>query len=94
MKKFKTPKHPTQPLEIVDGIVRFKPNKIIDYLFAQGLLDLNKIAHMPFPDEDRTQLVQLLGYSVCGFCDLSFPSDEVKDKVWNNADKLRNKKEN
>lgn len=71
-------KHPIQPLEIDDhGVIRFKQNKIIGYLFESGKLSLNDIACMPFDQNDREQLWQLLGYSLSGYGDLSFVSDET-----------------
>lgn len=75
----KTKKHPIQPIELVDGVIRFKANKIINWLFESGKLDLNEIAVMDFPKEDRQQLAQLLGYSICGYADLSY----VNNKAWN-----------
>lgn len=71
-----------------DGVVRFKANRIIEWLFESGKLNLNEIACMDFPIEDRVQLAQLLGYSVSGFGDLSYvpkelvrECDEIADKV-------------
>lgn len=70
-------KHPMQPLiKDKEGVIRFKKNAIIDWMFQSGKLDLNEIAVLPFSDEDRTQLAQLLGYSICGFSDLSYVSDD------------------
>lgn len=66
-------KHPMQPIVWAkDGVIRFKENKIIDYLFRSGKLSLNEVAMMNFPREDQVQLAQLLGYSVSGFGDLSY----------------------
>lgn len=75
--------HPTQPLELDShGVLRFKGNKIIRYLFDTGKLDLNELGRITFfGDEDRVQLAQLLGYSLCGFGDLSYVSDEVYDRA-------------
>jgi len=75
--------HPMQPIYIDEhGTARFKPNKIIEWLFGQGLLDLNKIAIAAqdkpgFSKGDRMQLAQLLGYSVSGFGDLSYADKKV-----------------
>lgn len=73
-------KHPRQPIGLSEhGTIRFKPNKIIDWLFETGRADLNKIVTMGFPVEDMVQFWQLLGYSVSGFGDLSFvPEEEIK----------------
>jgi len=62
-------KHPIQPLELVDGILRFKANKLVRILFeTHPTMDLNRIACMDFSDEDREQLSQLMGgsFSYCG----------------------------
>ena len=75
-------KHPIQPIEKDDkGILRFKENKIIVYLFDHGLLDLNKLATLNFSDEDRQQLAQLLGYSLDGYGELSYVSDDAYEAV-------------
>ena len=71
----------TQPMQPIEwdghGVIRFKQNAIIYWLFCEGKLNLNEIAVQDFSDEDRMQLAQLLGYSVSGFGDLSYASDEV-----------------
>ena len=43
--------------------------------------DLNTLARMNFPREDWVQLAQLLGYSVSGFGDLSYVTDEDYEAV-------------
>jgi hypothetical protein len=69
--------HPQQPIERdAQGVPRFKANKIIDWLFETGKLDLNEVAVQGFPAEDRMQLAQLLGYSVGGYANLSYASAE------------------
>jgi hypothetical protein len=75
------PKHPTQPIvNDSQGVRRFKANKILKYLFENGNIDLNQIGRMAakgwFSDEDQVQLAQLIGYSVSGFGELSYVSDE------------------
>jgi hypothetical protein len=75
-------KHPMQPIELCgDGIVRFKPNRIVQFLvdWAQPRgMSLNDLARLPFDNEDRSQLAQLIGYSVSGFGELSYTdSDDV-----------------
>jgi hypothetical protein len=78
-------KHPIQRLyKDEHGTIRFQSNKIIEFLVDFGLLDLNQIARMPFPYEDREQLAQLLGYSLGGFAELSYVSDET----YNLAEKI------
>lgn len=70
-------KNPLQPVVIVDGIARFKENKIVSYLLDKGGLDMNLLAMEDFTDEDREQFAQLIGYSVSGFGSLSYASDEA-----------------
>jgi hypothetical protein len=75
-------KHPIQPLEKDDrDIVRFKENKIVRFLLDAGPYDLNQLAAMPFSQEDREQFAQLIGYSLCGFGELSYVSDETYNKT-------------
>ena len=72
------PKHPIQPLEIAeDGVLRFKANKIVQYLLDHGGIDMNKLAMLDFPREDREQFAQLIGYSHSGAGDLQYFSDET-----------------
>ena len=70
-------KHPTQPLgHDEDGVLRFKPNRIVRFLLDMGPFDMNKLAIMDFSREDRIQFAQLIGYSQAGFDELSYVSDE------------------
>lgn len=81
-----TSPHPDQPLYTdADGIVRFKPNKIVRFLLDAGPFDLNQLAAMEFDDEDHAQLAQLIGYSQCGFGDLSYVSDEAYERATSQA---------
>lgn len=69
-------KHPIQPLEKAkDGVVRFKPNAIVQHLLDKGGIDLNQLAMVEFSQEDREQFAQLIGYSLSGFGELSYVSD-------------------
>ena len=71
-------RHPVQTLEKdKHGILRFKKNKIVEFLLESGLYDLNKLAMMNFADEDYEQFAQLIGYSLNGFGELSYVSDET-----------------
>ena len=74
--------HPTQPLELDNhGTLRFKENKIVSFLLNAGPFDLNQLALMSFTNEDREQLAQLIGYSLSGFGDLSYVSDETYERA-------------
>ena len=69
--------HPVQPLEIDrDGVVRFKRNAIVRFLLDAGPFDMNQIACLPVSDEDRCQFAQLIGYSLSGYGELPYVSDE------------------
>lgn len=76
--------HPMQPIEMDDGVARFKENKIVRYLLTlttnAHLADMNTLAIIPFSVEDRVQFAQLIGYSVSGFGDLDYvPRDVVTE---------------
>jgi hypothetical protein len=64
-----------QPVEMAgDQVVRFKRNQIIcdmQELCAKHGLDLNEIACRDYSKDDRSQLMQLIGYSVSGYGNLS-----------------------
>ena len=66
-----------QPLVVVDGIVRFRANAIVRYLLDEGPFDMNAIGSLPFSQADREQFAQLIGYSLGGFGNLSYVSDET-----------------
>ena len=71
-------KHPVQPLYWDEhGIRRFKENAIVRFLLDAGPFDMNQLAMMPWSDEDREQFAQLIGYSLSGFGELSYVSDET-----------------
>lgn len=69
-------KHPIQPLQKDErGVMRFKTNHIVRYLLDQGGIDMNDLDRLDFPDEDREQFAQLIGYSLDGFSTLGYVSD-------------------
>lgn len=81
--------HPMQPLERDEaGVIRFKRNKIVEWLLSTGPLDLNAIAAKvmagQYSKDDYTQLMQLIGYSVSGFGNLS---DYVRKEAIRQADR-------
>lgn len=70
--------HPIQPLAADEhGVLRFKQNAIVRYLLDHGGIDLNQIAVLPFDNADREQFAQLIGYSLGGFGDLEYVSNET-----------------
>lgn len=85
------PKHPMQPLVRDGNVIRFKPNKLVRFLLDSGPFDLNQLAAMPFTDEDREQFAQLIGYSVAGFCELSYVSEKSVAFAHAEAEKMNRK---
>ena len=56
---------PMQPIETDgNGVRRFRKNAIVSYLLDNGGIDLNQLACIGFPQSDRDQFTQLIGYSV------------------------------
>lgn len=75
-------RHPTQPLSKDEhGTIRFKANKIVRHLLDHGGHDMNKLSMMNFSQEDREQFAQLIGYSLSGFGELSYVSDETYERA-------------
>jgi len=71
-------KQPIQPLYLdKHGTLRFKENKIVRYLLDNGEITLNGLARVDFPREDEEQFAQLIGYSLSGFGDISYVTDET-----------------
>lgn len=74
--------HPIQPVKIdMNGVLRFKANAIVVHLLANGGFDMNRLAALPFSDEDREQFAQLIGYSLSGFSELGYVSDETGESA-------------
>lgn len=70
-------KHPIQPIAPDErGTLRFKGNAIVRHLLDNGGIDMNKLAVLDFPQEDREQFAQLIGYSLSGYGDLPYVSNE------------------
>jgi hypothetical protein len=73
-------KQPIQPLALdIHGTLRFKENALVRYILDNGGIDMNHLAVQDFPQEDREQFAQLIGYSLSGFADLSYVTDETYD---------------
>ncbi|MBN8489618.1 MAG: hypothetical protein J0M20_18045 [Burkholderiales bacterium] len=81
-------KNPIQPLEEVQGVLRFKANAIVRHLLdTHPTCDMNKLACIGFSDDDRQQFAQLIGYSLSGYSDLrSYVSDEAYSAAAHMAD--------
>ena len=78
-------KHPIQPIINVNGIYRFKQNKIVRYLLDNGGIDLNQIAILAcegeFSKEEQSHFAQLIGYSVGGYADLSYVTNKEYERA-------------
>ena len=70
------------------GVHRFERNKIVEFLLNFGPFDRNQLAMMPFDQEDREQFAQLIGYSISGFGELSYVSDEAYELAAAESNKL------
>ena len=64
-------KHPIQYIK--DN--RFVGNDIVRYLLDNGGIGLNKLAILPFSNDDREQFAQLIGYSLSGYANLGYVSE-------------------
>lgn len=62
-----------------EGVVRFQTNELVNYLKNNYPGGLHALAGLNFSEEDYTQLMQLIGYSVSGFGELSLVSLSAKD---------------
>jgi hypothetical protein len=62
------------------GILRFRANRIVQYILDHSGIDMNKLSEVgPFDIEDREQFAQLIGYSVAGYGELPYVSDRSYD---------------
>ena len=78
---------PMQPLIWSEGVLRFKPNAVVRYLLDHGGLDMNTLAGLPFSNEDRRQFLQLIGYSLSGYGEYDYVSDEDYSRAEQQAPK-------
>lgn len=53
----------------------------MQHLLDNGGIGMNELARLPFPQEDREQFAQLIGYSICGFHELSYVSETLHAAV-------------
>lgn len=75
-------KHPLQPLVVdTNGTLRFQKNEIVRFLLDAGPFDLNMLAVQEYSNNDREQFAQLIGYSIGGFSELAYVSDETWAEV-------------
>lgn len=73
-------RHPIQGTEVDrHGTIRFRANAIVRRMLDEGPWTLNDIARWGCNDGDYEQLMQLIGYSLGGFCELACASQEAYD---------------
>ena len=71
-------KNPIQPIQLNEfDRPRFKQNAIVRYLLDSGMFSMNDIADLDVSNEDREQFAQLIGYTLDGFAELSYASDDT-----------------
>ena len=81
------PPHPIQPVICdAEGILRFKENEIVRFLFDAGQVDMNDLMQHNFSQQDREQFAQLIGYSLGGFEELSYVSYETAEVAYRMVD--------
>jgi hypothetical protein len=79
-------RHPIQPV-ITDqrGAYRFKANAVVAYLLefaSKRGCSMNDLARVNFDKDDRQQFAQLIGYSLSGYGEISYASDEVHETAF------------
>lgn len=76
------------------GTPRFRENRIVKYLLTYGPFDMNDFGEMFGGDEeyreDEEQFAQLIGYSVSGFGDLPYASEDIVNEADALAEELLN----
>lgn len=83
--------HPIQPVVVVDGVTRFQSNPLIKYLLSNGGIHQDDLCILyqtedGYTKDDYQQLMQLIGYSVCGYRDLHEADLLVYDTAQKMAD--------
>jgi len=88
-------KHPLQSIEASTNSAgnptyRFTENKLVRILFrTHPNLDMNMLMEIDDSSGDLEQLAQLIGYTVSGFSELTYVSDEAVVKADQACNKLR-----
>lgn len=85
-------KLPQQPLYMTNsGIARFVKNSIVDDLLdfaTRRGFGMNEIACREYTPEERMQFAQLIGYSLGGYGDLSYTTDESYNEAVQSCEQL------
>jgi hypothetical protein len=73
---------PLQPMgDDGRGVIRFRPNRIVQHLLDNGPFDLNDVAFLDVTNAEQMQFAQLIGYSVSGASSLSYFDDETREEM-------------
>jgi hypothetical protein len=85
-------KHTDQPLiKDEDNQIRFQSNPIVRWLLdTHPFADMNVLAVTPFDQEDREHFLQLIGYPLSGYSEISYVSDEAYQRAVEMADSIQN----
>jgi hypothetical protein len=75
---------------MIAGVQRFKVNEVVRHLCDTKQIDLNKLAieydDKKFSQRAYAEFNMALGYSVCGFADLSaFKDMEIENPLWSKS---------
>lgn len=86
-------RRPMQPFIVKNKVVRFKANVIVSTMLEESQkrgFGLNELARASrkFTQADWEEFYQLIGYSLCGYHELSFVSDETAREATKEAKKL------
>ena len=88
---------PPMPLEYVDGVLRVKNNKLLEYMIDRlpgGISELSAVASVAAEaDEERVSLYRQRGCSLCYLDELSFIPETDKDLYWDYAKKMIERRE-
>lgn len=69
---------PMQPVEIDNnGVARFRENKLVSLAIDRLPNGMNTLRMWQATDEERTQVAQLVGYTIGGYAELDYVSDEA-----------------
>lgn len=91
-------KHSMQPMVTApDGIVRFQENPIVRWMLEEGnrtgMFSMDTIGAIAgkrgWTDDDQAHFAQLIGYSLCGYSELDYVSEESYDEADKKAEALR-----
>jgi hypothetical protein len=78
-------KHPMQEIILDDkGVPRFRANRIVKFLHDHGGFDMSVVRGMGWTQEEWSQFLQLIGFSVCcygEFQDVDRQSVDEADEI-------------